>query len=174
MNVEHSESLQICKATDRYIYVFRFFFFFRFLSPIALKPRKKKRKKRRMNRLRRRETQQFINAMEQWKRLGEKFCLARKRSWNSWKIGIELYPFLRQTLNADSGQWLCNMHPLARCFSFRRIVKRHSNQKTSQMFRGFKSGSSALRCSSLNEHRFVSTLPSGFVYVKASIFPKRN
>lgn len=51
VNVEHSESLQICKATDRYIYVFRF------LSPIALNRKKgKKKKEKTMNRSHRRET----------------------------------------------------------------------------------------------------------------------
>lgn len=166
MNVEHGESLQICKATDRYIYVFRFFFFFRFLSPIG----EKKKEKRPMNRrLRRRETLTIYQRYGTMEKITRKvLSSAKKRSWNSWKIGIELYPFLRQTLNADSGQWLCNMHPLARCFSFRRIVKRHSNQKTSQMFRGFKSGGSALRCSSLNEQRrFVST-PSFWIRLRQS------
>lgn len=83
-------------------------------------------------------------------------------------------PFLRQTLNADSGQWLCNMHPLARCFSFRRVVKRHSNQKTSQMFRGFKSGGCASRCSPLNVVSFRPFLLDSlkFPFFTGGIFKK--
>ena len=171
MNVVHSESLQICKATDRYIYAFRFCSLYRRLLLNRKKRGGKKRKKER-------KTYESITSqgnltiyqcygtME--RENNSAYAEKKLKFLKNWH---RVRPFLRQTLNdADSGQWLCNMHPLARCFSFPRVVKRHTATKRHP--RCFVDLNPVALLSHV-EHRLVSIFLDSFSF-KVFIFLGRN